>query len=117
MEEKEVRNEWSQDGPRTVTAGGHLGALARQLAPQLFASQTTPSASAPSTVALSSSAAEEFTAADVSKHNKKDDIWVIMNGQAWGGSVTPISTCFDLFWDLSTSPITTLALSLSLDMR
>ncbi|KAF8549028.1 Flavocytochrome c [Imleria badia] len=62
-------------------AGGRLGALAGQLAPQPSASQTTPSASAPSAVAPSSSAAKEFTTADVAKHNKKDDIWVIVNGQ------------------------------------
>jgi len=62
-------------------AGGRLGALAGQLAPQPSASQTTPSASVPSAVAPSSSAAKEFTAADVSKHNTKDDIWVIVNGQ------------------------------------
>lgn len=62
-------------------AGGRLGALAGQLAPQPSASQTTPSASAPSAVAPPAAAAREFTTADVSKHNKKDDIWVIVNGQ------------------------------------
>ncbi|KAG6378370.1 Flavocytochrome c [Boletus reticuloceps] len=61
-------------------AGGRLGALAGQLSPQSFASQTTPSPSAPSAVAPSS-AAEEFTTAEVAKHNKKDDVWVIINGQ------------------------------------
>jgi len=62
-------------------AGGRLGALAGQLAPQPPTSQTTPSASAPSAVAPSASAAKEFTTTDVAKHNKKDDIWVIVNGQ------------------------------------
>jgi len=61
-------------------AGGRLGALAGQLAPQPTASQITPSASAPSAVAPSS-AAKEFTTAEVAKHNKKDDVWVIVNGQ------------------------------------
>jgi len=61
-------------------AGGRLGALAGQLAPQPPASQTTPPASAPSAV-TPSAAAKEFTTTDVSKHNKKDDIWVIVNGQ------------------------------------
>lgn len=61
-------------------AGGRLGALAGQLALQPTASQTTPSAAAPSGVAPSS-AATEFTTAEVAKHNKKDDIWVIVNGQ------------------------------------
>lgn len=62
-------------------AGGRLGALAGQLAPQPSASQTTPSPSTPSAVAPASSASKEFTTADVAKHNKKDDVWVIVNGQ------------------------------------
>ncbi|KAG9309343.1 Flavocytochrome c [Chiua virens] len=61
-------------------AGGRLGALAGQLAPQPSTSQTTPSPSAPSAVAPSSTA-KEFTMADVAKHNKKDDVWVVVNGQ------------------------------------
>lgn len=61
-------------------AGGRLGALAGQLAPQP-SSQTTPGASGPSVVAPSSSATKEFTTAEVAKHNKKDDVWVIVNGQ------------------------------------
>ncbi|KAI9572377.1 Flavocytochrome c [Boletus coccyginus] len=62
-------------------AGGRLGALAGQLTPQPSTPKTTPSVSAPSAVALSASAAKEFTTTDVAKHNKKDDVWVIVNGQ------------------------------------
>ncbi|KAH7888435.1 FAD binding domain-containing protein [Phlebopus sp. FC_14] len=61
-------------------AGGRLGALAGQLAPQPTASPAAPSA--PSSAAVSSpSTAKEFTTTDVAKHNKKDDVWVIVNGQ------------------------------------
>ena len=62
-------------------AGGRLGALAEQLAPRPSAPQIIPSTLAPSAVAPSSSGAKEFTTADVAKHNKKDDIWVVVNGQ------------------------------------
>ena len=62
-----------------ATAGGRLSALAGQLAPQPSATQTTP-ATSPS-ITPPSSAAKEFTAAEVAKHNKKDDVWVIVNGQ------------------------------------
>ncbi|KAF9219558.1 Flavocytochrome c [Gyrodon lividus] len=62
-------------------AGGRLGALAGQLSLQPAASQPAPAANPSTAPASSSSTANEYTAADVAKHNKKDDIWVIVNGQ------------------------------------
>ncbi|EIW82562.1 Flavocytochrome c [Coniophora puteana RWD-64-598 SS2] len=68
-------------------AGGRLGALAGQLGGSSSSSSssapapTSNNAGATSGPAQSSSASKEFTTADVAKHNKKDDIWVIVNGQ------------------------------------
>jgi flavocytochrome c len=61
-------------------AGGRLGALAGQLSSQPATPPSTPTPSS-SVPAASSSATTEYTTADVAKHNKKDDIWVIVNGQ------------------------------------
>ncbi|KAI6157376.1 Flavocytochrome c [Pisolithus tinctorius] len=67
-------------GKLVEKAGGRLGALASQLAPPT-ASQPSSAAAptdAPSTAAPASQA---FTESEVAKHNKKDDVWVIVNGQ------------------------------------
>ncbi|KAL4080157.1 FAD binding domain-containing protein [Scleroderma yunnanense] len=64
-------------GKLVEKAGGRLGALAGQLVPEPPAS-APPSASVPTAVP---SASQEFTIADVAKHNKKDDVWVVVNGQ------------------------------------
>lgn len=67
-------------GKLVEKAGGRLGALVGQLAPQPTPSQPAagPTAAAPAGVP---SASREFTAAEVAQHNKKDDVWVIVNGQ------------------------------------
>ncbi|KIJ08518.1 succinate dehydrogenase [Paxillus involutus ATCC 200175] len=62
-------------------AGGRLGALASQLSPQPAPTQPAPASTSSSAPAPSSSGTKEYTTADVAKHNKKDDIWVIVNGQ------------------------------------
>ncbi|KAJ7188556.1 fumarate reductase [Mycena filopes] len=65
--------------PAIAKAGGRLGAVSGQLG--------TPSTPAPKkeeakpATASSSSGGKEYTLADVAKHNKKDDVWVIVNGQ------------------------------------
>ncbi|KAH7923397.1 Flavocytochrome c [Leucogyrophana mollusca] len=65
-------------GAALQKAGGRLGAIAGQLESKPAPASTSASAPAQSS---SSGAVKEFTAADVAKHNKKDDIWVIVNGQ------------------------------------
>lgn len=61
-------------GAAVQKAGGRLGALASQLG---SSSSTTTPAAAAAPVAKSG----EFTLAEVAKHNKKDDVWVIVDGQ------------------------------------
>ncbi|VDC03866.1 unnamed protein product [Peniophora sp. CBMAI 1063] len=64
-------------------AGGRLGAIAGHLdaapalAPAKEASPATSNTAAPS----SQSDANAFSLDDVAKHNKKDDCWVVVNGQ------------------------------------
>ncbi|KAI6129406.1 Flavocytochrome c, partial [Pisolithus croceorrhizus] len=67
-------------GKLVEKAGGRLGALAGQLtAPAVSQSSSVPTpAAAPST---SAPVSREFTASEVANHNKKDDVWVVVNGQ------------------------------------
>jgi hypothetical protein len=64
-------------------AGGRLGALAGQLGAGPSSAPAAPSASeaAPSPPAGGVKAQGSFTMAEVAKHNKKDDIWVVVDGQ------------------------------------
>ncbi|KAI6000781.1 Flavocytochrome c [Pisolithus albus] len=67
-------------GKLVEKAGGRLGALAGQLAAPAVSqslSVPTPAAAPPA----SAPASREFTASEVANHNKKDDVWVIVNGQ------------------------------------
>lgn len=72
-------------------AGGRLGSLAGQLESKPASSSVPSQPTATTGLAQSSSVAKEFTATEVAKHNKKDDIWVIVNGQVL--DVTTVSTC------------------------
>jgi len=59
-------------------AGGRLSALTGQLSGGASSSPVSPSAPAP---AAAKSTSKEFSPADVAKHNKKDDCWVIVDGK------------------------------------
>ncbi|EKM80776.1 hypothetical protein AGABI1DRAFT_112511 [Agaricus bisporus var. burnettii JB137-S8] len=58
-------------------AGGRLSALAGHISGSTAASTPDSAAAAP----VGKSASGEYTLADVAKHNKKDDIWVVIDGQ------------------------------------
>ncbi|KAF4620270.1 hypothetical protein D9613_000339 [Agrocybe pediades] len=65
-------------------AGGRLGALVGQLAPSSSSSSSATPSSSP--VVTANAPADkpkggEYTLAEVAKHNKKDDVWVVIDGQ------------------------------------
>jgi hypothetical protein len=75
-------------------AGGRLSSLAGQLESKP-SSPSAPSQPAATTgPAQPSSTTKEFTVAEVANHNKKEDIWVIVNGQVL--DVTSVSSSFSV---------------------
>ena len=60
-------------------AGGRLGSLVGHLS--LPSSSSPAAATAPASTSVSSGSAGEYTVHDVAKHDKKDDVWVIIDGQ------------------------------------
>jgi len=64
-------------------AGGRLGAISSQLGTSSApaAAPEKKQEAAPSAPATSSSGKNEYTLADVGKHTKKEDVWVVVNGQ------------------------------------
>ncbi|KAG6857766.1 hypothetical protein H0H87_004182 [Tephrocybe sp. NHM501043] len=61
-------------------AGGRLTALSSQLAPSPSSSSAPAPTSAPASTP-GKSASGTFTMVEVAKHNKKDDVWVVVDGQ------------------------------------
>lgn len=59
-------------------AGGRLGALAGQLG---GSSAPSPAAAPAAAAPAAKAASGEYTLAEVAKHNKKDDVWVVIDGQ------------------------------------
>ncbi|KAG5646837.1 hypothetical protein DXG03_002214 [Asterophora parasitica] len=62
-------------------AGGRLSALAGQLSPAPVAAPAPAAAPESTTAAASAKASGSFTMAEVAQHNKKDDVWVVVDGQ------------------------------------
>ena len=62
-------------------AGLRLGAIAGQLGSSSQAAPNTASAPPASGAKGAPSAEKVFTLEEVGKHNKKDDIWVVVNGE------------------------------------
>ncbi|KAF9476377.1 fumarate reductase [Pholiota conissans] len=60
-------------------AGGRLGALVGQLS--LTPSPAAAAPPAPASAPVGKAASGEYTLAEVAKHNKKDDVWVVIDGQ------------------------------------
>ena len=71
-------------------AGGRLGALAGQLGSSSPSSAETPVAAATPSVPAGGKAVGSYSMAEVAKHNKKDDVWVVVNGQV----LDVTSVCF-----------------------
>ena len=78
-------------------AGGRLGALVGQLSssPAPTAAPAAPSAPAPA-AAPASKDSGEFTLAEVANHTKKEDVWVVIDGQVVDVTDVSILPC-DLF--------------------
>lgn len=72
-------------------AGGRLGALAGQLSSQPSTSAPTPSAPAATTSSPTPvGKTGQYTMEEVAKHTKKDDVWVVIDGQVL--DVTEVSS-------------------------
>jgi flavocytochrome c len=61
-------------------AGGRLGALVGQLS-SAGSSSSAPAAASTPAAAPAKAALGEYTLAEVAKHTKKDDVWVVIDGQ------------------------------------
>jgi hypothetical protein len=81
-------------------AGGRLSALAGQLgAGPALSSAASPAA--PQEEQKASSGSNTYTMEDVAKHNKKDDIWVVVDGQVLDVTSVnsyPPHTCTEYSW-------------------
>jgi succinate dehydrogenase/fumarate reductase flavoprotein subunit/predicted heme/steroid binding protein len=67
--------------PLAEKAAGRLGAVAGHLGAESSSKSAASSTPSKAESSPAKSGAQTFTAADVAKHNKKDDCWVIVDGQ------------------------------------
>ncbi|KAJ7690669.1 FAD binding domain-containing protein [Mycena rosella] len=71
-----------QSSQALAKAGGRLGAISSQLGTQARLPCPCGGCPAPAAAAApSSSGKKEYTLADVGKHTKKEDVWVVVNGE------------------------------------
>ncbi|KAF7375925.1 Fumarate reductase [Mycena sanguinolenta] len=71
-----------QSSAAIAKAGGRLGAISGQLGtPSAAPAQKAPEPASSSSGSKSGSSSKTYTMADVEKHKKKDDIWVVVNGE------------------------------------
>ena len=68
-------------GPLAEKAAGRLGAVAGHLGAEPSSKPAASAAPAKAESAPAKGGAAAYTVADVAKHNKKDDCWVIVDGQ------------------------------------
>lgn len=104
---------WDDKNPTVSTSSFASSAGPSSSSPPQMNAQKTPEAGAPAQVHATkeeksaasaekkeetANASREFTAEEVAKHNKKLDIWVIVNGQVLDVTNVGVVVCLSLNW-------------------